>query len=57
MDHRRFDVATAQEFLDRSDIVAAFEQVTREGIPKRVGGNAFGQPSPMGRLMDRLLNH
>ncbi len=33
IDHRRLDVAMAQKFLDRSNIVAAFEQVSREGIP------------------------
>ena len=31
VNHRRFNVAMAQEFLDRSDIVPAFKQMRGEG--------------------------
>jgi hypothetical protein len=34
IDHRCIDVAMAQEFLDRSNIVSAFEQVSCEGVPE-----------------------
>jgi hypothetical protein len=34
IDHRCLDVAMAQEFLDRSNIVTAFEQVRGEGMPE-----------------------
>jgi hypothetical protein len=34
IDHLRSDIIVAQEFLDRSCIVTAFEQVSRKGIPK-----------------------
>ena len=36
IDHRCLDVAMAQEFLDRSNIVTAFEQVSGEGMPEGV---------------------
>lgn len=33
------DVAVTQEFLHRSNIVATFEQVSREGMPKSVASS------------------
>jgi hypothetical protein len=36
IDHRRLDVAMARKFLDRSNIVAAFEQVRGERMPERM---------------------
>ena len=38
VDHRCLDVTMAQEFLDRSNIVAAFEQVSGEGMPESMAG-------------------
>jgi|MudIll2142460700_1097286.scaffolds.fasta_scaffold1950421_1 hypothetical protein len=34
IDHRRFDIIMAQEFLHRSHIVTAFDQVSRKGMPE-----------------------
>jgi hypothetical protein len=31
IDHRRFNIIMAQEFLDRPDIVTAFEQLSGKG--------------------------
>jgi len=36
IDHRRFDVAVAQRLLDSSNVMAAFEQVGRKGVPEGV---------------------
>ena len=36
IDHRRLDIAMAQEFLDRSDIVTPIEQVRGEGMAERM---------------------
>jgi hypothetical protein len=33
IDHGGFHVAMIQEFLDCPNIVAAFEEVSREGVP------------------------
>ena len=57
VDHRGLDVLVPQEFLDGSDVVAVLQQMGCKGMTKCVGGHALGQPSPIGRLMDRLLNH
>jgi hypothetical protein len=35
VNHSCFNVAMAQEFLDRSNIVPAFEQVRGKGMPER----------------------
>lgn len=52
INHRRLDVAMAQEFLDRSDIITTFEQVSGEGVPERVAGGPLRQSS----LCDRVLH-
>lgn len=49
IDHSRFDVLMPEEFLDGSDIVAAFQQMCRKGMAKRVTGGALDQT----RLPDR----
>ena len=43
--HRRLDVAMAQEFLDRSNIVPSFEQVSGKGIPIGLSG-FLAEPDP-----------
>jgi hypothetical protein len=37
IDHRRFDIIMAQEFLDRSDIVTASEQLSGKRMPEPSG--------------------
>ena len=46
VDHRSLDVAMAQEFLDRPDIIAGFEQVRGEGMPEGVTSGPFCQSGP-----------
>ena len=36
VDHRRGDIAVAQEFLNGADVVPVFEQVGRERVPEGV---------------------
>jgi hypothetical protein len=57
IDHRRFDVAMAQEFLDRSNIVAASEQVSREGMPERVASGWLRQSCLRDRISHGFPNH
>lgn len=50
----------SQEFLNRSDIVTAFEQVRCKGMPERVAGGAFrqtrlGDGGPDGFLNRRVV--
>ena len=40
VDHRALDVLVPQEFLDRSDIVTAFEQVSCERMPESMARGA-----------------
>jgi hypothetical protein len=42
VDHRGFDIAMAEEVLDRANIVAVFQKMSGEGMAERVAGHAFG---------------
>ena len=44
VDHRRFDIAMAQQLLDGSNIIAAFEHVGRKRMPERVACGSFREP-------------
>ena len=44
VDHGRFDVFMPEQFLNRSYIVAHFQQMCRKRMAKRVAGGSFGQP-------------
>lgn len=46
----------AQKFLDRSDVVAVFQQMRGEGMPERVACGSLGQSSPCDRIPHGLLN-
>lgn len=39
IDHRRFDIVMAKKFLDCSDIVATFEQVSGKGMAECLASN------------------
>jgi len=56
VNHRRFDVTVAKEFLHGPDIIAIGQQVRGEGMPKRVARDSFGQSGLSDSLQDRLLN-
>jgi len=41
VDHRRRDIAVAEQFLHRADVRAGFEQVGGEAVPQRVATDGF----------------
>ena len=43
VDHGCFGVRVPQQFLDGPDIVATFQQVCREAVPKGVAGDPLAQ--------------
>jgi hypothetical protein len=46
-----------QQFLDGSDIVTGFKQVSREGMPQRVATRWLSDPCSSHSLLHRFLNH
>jgi len=56
INHRRLDVAMAQEFLDRSYIVTAFEQVSCERMPESMARGPLRQPCSWDCIPHGLLN-
>jgi len=41
VDHCGFDTRVTEKFLNGADIIAIFDQVSGEGMPKRVTGHGF----------------
>ena len=56
VDHRRRDVAMAEQFLHRADVVAPLEQVRREGMAKAVTGHALVDSRCPCRIRDGPLD-
>lgn len=56
IDHGGLHVAMAQGFLDCSNIVAAFEEMCREGMPEGVARGPLGQACSGKRVSDGFLN-
>ena len=54
--HRGLYVAMAQEFLDRSDIVTAFEQVSCERMPESMARGPLRQSGPCDSIFHSFLN-
>jgi len=46
----------AQEFLDRSDIVTAFEQLSGKGMPERMASSSLRQSRLCDRISHGFLN-
>jgi hypothetical protein len=55
VDLGRADVFVAQEFLDRADVIAAFEQMGREAVTEAVTGRALRHASLSRGDADRAL--
>ncbi len=55
VDHGRSDISVTQQLLNRSDIVAVFQQVGCKRMPQRMTARRFGNPSFEPRFFDRLL--
>jgi hypothetical protein len=43
IDHRSLDVAIAQEFLEGSNVITAFEQVGGKGMPEGAASGPLGR--------------
>ena len=56
VDHRRRDVAMAEQFLHRADVVSPLEQVRREGMAKAVTGHALVDSRCPCRIRDGPLD-
>ena len=55
VDHCRFDILVAEEFVGRSDVMTLFQKVGREAVTERVGTDRLDDAGQTGRLFDRLL--
>ena len=56
VDHRRFHVAMAQQFLNCSNVRAAFKQVCGKGMPECVAGGPLGEPGLRHGVSDGFLH-
>jgi hypothetical protein len=56
VDHRRANVAMAQEFLHCANVIAGSQQVRGKRMPKRVACDSFGQSGLSDSLHNRLLD-
>jgi len=55
VDHGGLDVFVAEQFLDRANVIAVFEEVGGEGVAERMAADAFGDPEPAGCAGDGAL--
>ena len=55
VDHGSFQVFVAEEFLNSADVIASFEEVGGEGVPKGVGGDVLVDTGKLNRFFDGLL--
>src|ERR1051326_2949528 len=56
VDHRRADIPMPEELLHRADVVAGFQQVGRERVPKGVAARPLGDPRPADGAGDGALH-
>ena len=56
VDHGGLYIFMTEQFLNGADVVVVLEEMGSEGVPKRVGSNAFVYFGKTSRLFDRLLN-
>jgi hypothetical protein len=57
IDHRRPDVAVAQEFLDGTDVVALFQKTGCERMPERMATAVLGDSGTQDCGLHRALEH
>lgn len=55
VDHRGAYVIVAEEFLNRADVAAVLEKVSREAVPEGVASRRFVDAGSQDCLSDRLL--
>ena len=51
IDHRRLHVLMPEQFLNRADIIAIFQQVRGERVSQRVAAHRLGQARPFWSLL------
>ena len=56
IDHRRSQIAVSEKLLDGPDVRAALQKMCREGMPKRVGADVFGQAGSPHARFDSLVD-
>ncbi len=44
IDHRRFDITMAEEFLDSADVVAHLKQMCAKGMPEGMAADVLYHP-------------
>src|SRR5262245_40832486 len=57
VDLRRAHVTVPEQFLNRADIMAVFQQVRGERVTEGVAARRFGDPRATDRVLDRALQH
>ena len=55
INHRRRDILVSQQFLDRPNIVAPFEQIRRKRVPQAVRCRRFGNTAPPAGALEKAL--
>ncbi len=56
VNYGRFDILVLQQFLDRSDVVTPFKEMSGEGMSEGVAGHPLYQTGPRQRRMHCLLH-
>ena len=57
VDLRRAHVTVPEQFLNRADIMAVFQQVRGERVTEGVAARRFGDPRATDRVLDCALQH
>jgi hypothetical protein len=55
VDHRRADVAVPEQRLNRANVVAVFQEMSREGMAEGMAGRRLGDPGGPNRIVYRAL--
>src|SRR5262245_38176860 len=55
VDHRRRDVAVAEQLLHRPDVLPVLEEVRGEGVTERMGARGLGDARGEQSVAERLL--
>src|SRR5215510_4511795 len=57
VDLRRAHVTVPEQFLNRADVMAVFQQVRGERVTEGVAARRFGDPRATDRVLDRALQN
>lgn len=55
VDHCRTDIRMSQQFLNRANVFARFQQMSRKAVAQRVTTGTFGEPRISGGQSDGFL--